>query len=89
MRRPRVEILYFDGCPNHEAAHARVERVAAELSIEPEIELVRGGGLMATPSGSASSARRRSALMAAMSSPVPRSGMSSSFPAGSTAASAA
>ena len=40
MRRPRVEILYFDGCPNHEAAQALVERVAAELRIEPEIDLV-------------------------------------------------
>lgn len=40
MRRPRVEILYFDGCPNHEAARALVERVAAELRVEPEIDLV-------------------------------------------------
>lgn len=40
MRRPRVEILYFDGCPNHEAARALVERVAAELQVEPEIDLV-------------------------------------------------
>jgi len=41
MRRPLVEILYFDGCPNHEAARALVERVAAELQIEPELSLVR------------------------------------------------
>lgn len=41
MRRPRVEILYFDGCPNHEAARTLVERAAAELLIEPQIELVR------------------------------------------------
>ncbi len=40
MRRPRVEILYFDGCPNHAAARALVERVAAELQVEPEIDLV-------------------------------------------------
>ncbi len=40
MRRPRVEILYFDGCPNHEAARALIERVAAELQVEPEIDLV-------------------------------------------------
>jgi len=40
MRRPRVEILYFDGCPNHEAARVLVERVAAELQVEPEIDLV-------------------------------------------------
>lgn len=40
MRRPRVEILYFDGCPNHEPARALVERVAAELQLEAAIELV-------------------------------------------------
>ena len=40
MTRPRVEILYFDGCPNHEPARALVERIAAELRIDPEIELV-------------------------------------------------
>jgi hypothetical protein len=40
MRRPRVEILYFDGCPNHGPARALVERVARELRVEPEIELV-------------------------------------------------
>jgi len=38
--RPRVEILYFDGCPNHEPARALVERVAAELQLEPTIDLV-------------------------------------------------
>ena len=40
MRRPRVEILYFDGCPNHEPSRALVEQVAAELGLQPEIELV-------------------------------------------------
>jgi hypothetical protein len=40
MRRPRVEILYFEGCPNHEPARALVERLAAQLRIEPEIRLV-------------------------------------------------
>jgi hypothetical protein len=40
VRRSRVEILYFDGCPNHEPARALVERVAAELRVEPAIELV-------------------------------------------------
>jgi hypothetical protein len=40
MRKPRVEILYFDGCPSHEAARELVERVAAELDIEPETDLV-------------------------------------------------
>ncbi len=38
--RPLVEILYFDGCPNHEGALALVERVAGELRVEPEIRLV-------------------------------------------------
>ena len=40
MTQPRVEILYFDGCPNHEPARALVERVAAALRLEPVIELV-------------------------------------------------
>ena len=40
MTRPRVEILYFDGCPNHEPARALIERVGAELRLEPAIELV-------------------------------------------------
>lgn len=37
---PLVEILYFDGCPNHEGAVALVERAAAELGIRPRIRLV-------------------------------------------------
>jgi Alkylmercury lyase len=37
---PLVEILYFDGCPNHEPAVALVERVGHELGIEPQIRLV-------------------------------------------------
>ena len=40
MRRPRVEILYFDGCPNYEPARALVEQVAAELGLQTEIRLV-------------------------------------------------
>ncbi|MCP9488143.1 MAG: thioredoxin family protein [Gaiellaceae bacterium MAG52_C11] len=40
MRRPHVEILYFDGCPNHEPARALVERLAEQLGIAPAIELV-------------------------------------------------
>ena len=40
MRRPRVEILYFDGCPNHEPARDLVEQVAAELGLQAQIELV-------------------------------------------------
>ena len=37
----RVEILYFDGCPNHEEAVALVERVAGELGVDAEIAAVR------------------------------------------------
>ena len=37
---PLVEILYFDGCPNHHPAIALVERVSRELGIEPELRLV-------------------------------------------------
>jgi hypothetical protein len=39
-RRPLVEILYFDGCPNHEGALALVEKIASELGIDPELRLV-------------------------------------------------
>jgi hypothetical protein len=35
-----VEILSFDGCPNHEGALALVQRVAAELGLVPELRLV-------------------------------------------------
>jgi hypothetical protein len=38
--RPLVEILYFDGCPNHHPAVALVERVCRELGIEPNLQLV-------------------------------------------------
>ncbi len=41
---PLVEVLYFDGCPNHEPALALVERVAAELDLHPEIRLVNVPG---------------------------------------------
>jgi hypothetical protein len=37
---PLVEVLYFDGCPNHEPSLALVERLSRELGIEPRIELV-------------------------------------------------
>jgi hypothetical protein len=40
VKPPRVEILYFEDCPNHEEARTLVERVAAELQIEPQIEIV-------------------------------------------------
>ena len=38
---PRVDILYFDGCPNHEPTRALVERLAGELNVKAEIELVQ------------------------------------------------
>jgi hypothetical protein len=47
MRRPRVEILYFEGCPNQGPARALVERHARELRVEPEIELVEVADLEA------------------------------------------
>lgn len=37
---PLVEILYFDGCPNHHPAIALVERISRELGIEPNLRLV-------------------------------------------------
>ena len=38
--RPQVEILYVEDCPNHDRTHAVVERVAAELGVEPDVELI-------------------------------------------------
>ncbi len=40
MREPRVEILHFQGCPNHEPARALVEQVAKQLGVRPRVELV-------------------------------------------------
>jgi hypothetical protein len=40
IARPLVEILYFDGCPNHEGARTLVERVSRQLGIEPELRLI-------------------------------------------------
>jgi hypothetical protein len=37
---PVVEILYFAGCPNYQAAQALVERVSFELEINPELRLI-------------------------------------------------
>jgi hypothetical protein len=39
--RPLVEILYFDGCPNHHRALALVERISRELGIAADVRLVR------------------------------------------------
>ena len=38
---PVVEVLYFDGCPNHVPALALIERVAGELGIDPALRLVK------------------------------------------------
>jgi hypothetical protein len=38
--RPRVELLYFDGCPNYRATRELVERIADELRVQTEIRLV-------------------------------------------------
>ena len=35
-----VEVLYFDGCPTHEAATWALREVLAELGAEAEVELV-------------------------------------------------
>lgn len=36
----KVEILYFDGCPNHDAARESVERIARDLGVSIELLLV-------------------------------------------------
>ena len=36
----RVELLYFAGCPNYQAACKLVERIAAEEGVPIELELV-------------------------------------------------
>ena len=37
----KVEILYFDGCPNHEALLPRVQRLLASQSTPAELGLLR------------------------------------------------
>jgi hypothetical protein len=39
-RGPLVEVLYFDGCPNHHPAIALVERMSRELGLVLELRLV-------------------------------------------------
>jgi hypothetical protein len=36
-RRPVIEVLYVEGCPNYQGALALVERVRAELGIDAEL----------------------------------------------------
>ena len=40
MATPVVEILYFDGCPNHDPALELVERIALELGVDIDLRLV-------------------------------------------------
>lgn len=40
MASQKVELLYFEGCPNFEAARELVERVAAEEGVEHDLRLV-------------------------------------------------
>jgi hypothetical protein len=35
----RVELLYFDGCPNHEALLPRLRQIVADTGISAEVEL--------------------------------------------------
>lgn len=39
-RRPLVELLYFDGCPNHASAQALVERVSTDVGLGVELRLL-------------------------------------------------
>ena len=38
--RPLIELLYFDGCPNHATAQALIERVSTEVGRSVELKLV-------------------------------------------------
>jgi hypothetical protein len=40
VTRPVVELLYFEGCPSHEAARELIERIAVEEAIDSEVRLV-------------------------------------------------
>jgi hypothetical protein len=40
VRRPRVEILYIESCPNHKKARSLVERAAGALQLRPSVRLV-------------------------------------------------
>lgn len=47
MRKPRVDILYFEDCPHHAVARALVERIAGELQMELDVRLIEVGDLNA------------------------------------------
>jgi hypothetical protein len=38
---PVVEILFFEGCPNHDNARELVERVSRELGVHPDVRLLK------------------------------------------------
>ena len=40
MNRPRVEVLYFAGCPNYEQVLELVETTLAELGRSSQVELI-------------------------------------------------
>jgi hypothetical protein len=37
----RIEVLYFDGCPNHEALMPRLHEILARTDVSAEIDLRR------------------------------------------------
>jgi hypothetical protein len=84
MSLPRVEILYFGDCPNHAAARALVERIAAELQVETDTRLIEVDDPDAG-SVCAFSGRPRSGSTAMTSSPAPISETTSRSAAGSIA----
>lgn len=40
MSAVKIELLYFDGCPNHEVALMNLREALSELAIEAEIKLI-------------------------------------------------
>jgi hypothetical protein len=40
MSEPLIEILYFDGCPNHPAAVELVERVGRDLAVKLDLRQI-------------------------------------------------
>jgi hypothetical protein len=41
MTQPRVELLYWDGCPSHPQALAELRDAMAELGLDPDTVFVR------------------------------------------------
>ena len=39
--RPMIELLYFDGCPNHEALLPRLRSLIADAGLDAQVELRR------------------------------------------------